>query len=85
MAAPVIEFDRAKLASQRVSVFLCSDDAAAKAVVGSLAEELGFTPVDSGKLERARLVEQVADFIRFQIAGMRRGPFATISVHQIQG
>jgi predicted dinucleotide-binding enzyme len=84
MAAPLIELDRATLASHRVSVFLCSDDSVAKAAVGSLAEELGFTPVDSGELERARLVEQVADFIRFQIAGMRRGPFAAISVHQIQ-
>lgn len=83
MAAPVIELDRAKLASHLVSVFLCSDDAAAKDVVGGLAKELGLTPVDSGELERARLVEQVADFIRFQIAGMGRGPFATISVHQI--
>jgi 8-hydroxy-5-deazaflavin:NADPH oxidoreductase len=85
MAAPVIELDRATLAAHRVSVFLCSDHGAAKAVVGGLAEELGFTPVDSGELERARLAEQVADFIRFQIAGMGRGPFATISVHQIQG
>jgi predicted dinucleotide-binding enzyme len=84
MAAPLIELDRATLATHRVSVFLCSDDTAAKTVVGGLAEELGFTPVDSGELERARLVEQVADFIRFQIAGMRRGPFAAISVHQIQ-
>jgi predicted dinucleotide-binding enzyme len=85
MAAPVLELDRAKLATHRVSVFLCSDDPAAKTVVGGLAEELGFIPVDSGELERARLVEQVADFIRFQIAGMRRGPFATISIQQIQG
>jgi len=84
MAAPVIELDPAKLASHKVSVFLCSDDAEAKAVVAGLAEELGFTPVDCGGLERARLVEQVADFIRFQIAGMGRGPFATISVHQVQ-
>jgi predicted dinucleotide-binding enzyme len=84
MAAPVLELDRAKLAAHRVSVFLCSDDPAAKTVVGGLAEELGFIPVDSGELERARLVEQVADFIRFQIAGMRRGPFTTISVQQIQ-
>jgi 8-hydroxy-5-deazaflavin:NADPH oxidoreductase len=84
MAAPVIELGSAELASHKVSVFLCSDDASAKAVVAGLAEELGFTPVDSGELERARLVEQVADFIRFQIAGMGRGPFATISVHQIQ-
>jgi predicted dinucleotide-binding enzyme len=84
MAAQLIELDRETLAPHRVSVFLCSDDAEAKAVVSGLAKELGFAPVNSGELERARLVEAVADFIRFQIAGMRRGPFAAISVHQVQ-
>jgi 8-hydroxy-5-deazaflavin:NADPH oxidoreductase len=51
--------------------------------VSSLAEELGFVSVDSGELERARLVVAVADFIRFQIIGMARGPFAAISVHVV--
>jgi 8-hydroxy-5-deazaflavin:NADPH oxidoreductase len=80
MSAQVIALDQDKLASQNVSVFLCGDDAAAKSIVSNLAEELGFTPVDCGALGHARLVESVADFIRFQIIGMHRGPFATISV-----
>lgn len=78
--AKVIELDREKLAPHRVSTFLCSDDAEAKLVVKRLAEELGFVGVDSGELERAQLVEAVADFIRFQIVDMRLGMFATISV-----
>ena len=76
----IIELDREKLASHRVSVFLCSDDPQAKSVVSGLAEELGFVSVDSGELERAQLAEAVADFIRFQILGMGLGLFATISV-----
>jgi hypothetical protein len=80
----VIELDREKLAPHRISVFLCSDDAQAKSVVKGLAEELGFVGVDSGELERAQLVEAVADFIRFQIIAMGRGPFATISVNLIR-
>lgn len=83
MAAQLIELGRDSLAQHRISVFLCSDSAEAKDVVSDLTEELGFAPVDSGELERARLVEAVADFIRFQIIGMDRGPFATISVHVI--
>ena len=79
----IIELDREKLAPHRVSVFLCSDDPQAKSIVSGLAEELGFVGVDSGELERARLVEAVADFIRFQILGMGLGPFATISVHLV--
>jgi predicted dinucleotide-binding enzyme len=83
MASQVIELDRDRLAQQRVSVFLCSDDAPAKSVVKSLAEELGFAGVDCGALERARLVESVGDFIRFQIIEMSLGPFATISVNVV--
>jgi 8-hydroxy-5-deazaflavin:NADPH oxidoreductase len=81
MASQVIELDHDELARRRVSVFLCSDDAQAKSVVKGLAEELGFIGVDCGELERARLVESVGDFIRFQIIGMGLGPFATISVN----
>jgi predicted dinucleotide-binding enzyme len=81
MASQVIELDRDELARRRVSVFLCSDDAQAKSVVRTLAEELGFIGVDCGELERAQLVEAVCDFIRFQIIGMGLGPFATISVN----
>jgi predicted dinucleotide-binding enzyme len=84
MASQVIALERAVLQPQRVSVFLCADDAAAKAVVGGLAEELGFVAVDSGDLAGARLVESVADFIRFQIVAMGRGPYATISVGSVE-
>jgi hypothetical protein len=79
----VIALGRERLAPHRISVFLCSDDAEAKATVKGLAEELGFVGVDSGELERAQLVEAVADFIRFQIAGMGLGDLATISVHLV--
>src|SRR5262245_5036435 len=81
--ANVIELERERLAPHRVSVFLCSDDSQAKSVVKSLAEELGFVAVDSGGLDRAQLVEAVADFIRFQIGDMGLGPMATISVHRL--
>jgi 8-hydroxy-5-deazaflavin:NADPH oxidoreductase len=39
------------------SVFICGDDAAAKATVAGLVRDLGAQPVDAGPLERARLVE----------------------------
>jgi predicted dinucleotide-binding enzyme len=83
ITSKVIELEREKLAPRRVSVFLCSDDQQAKSIVSGLAEELGFVGVDSGELERAQLVEAVADFIRFQIISMGRGPFATISVNGV--
>jgi 8-hydroxy-5-deazaflavin:NADPH oxidoreductase len=79
----VIALNREKLFPHRVSVFLCSDDSPGKAVVRDLAEELGFVGVDSGGLERAQLVEAVADFIRFQMIDMGHGSFATISMHLV--
>jgi len=83
MAAQVIALDRDELARHHVSVFLCSDDATAKAVVRGLAEELGFVGVDSGELERSQLVEALADFVRFQIAGMGLSAVATLSLHRL--
>jgi 8-hydroxy-5-deazaflavin:NADPH oxidoreductase len=45
---------------QRATMFLCGDDAAAKKTVASLAEALGFDPVDAGPLAQARLLEPLA-------------------------
>ena len=76
----ILELARERLAPRRISVFLCGDDPAAKLVVARLAVDLGVVAVDSGELRRARLVDGVVDFIRFQIAAMGRGPFTTISL-----
>jgi predicted dinucleotide-binding enzyme len=76
----IIELGRERLQPRRISVFLCADDAAAKATVKRLAEDIGFVGVDSGELRRARLVDGVVDFIRFQIAALGRGPLTTISL-----
>lgn len=81
--ARLIEMDRARLAPERISVFLCADDAGAKATIKKLAEELGFVGVDSGGLAQAPLVENVADFIRFQIIEMGLGMYTTLSIHSI--
>ena len=45
---------------QKLSMFICGDDAAAKAQVAHLAEELGFDVVDCGALVMARTLEPVA-------------------------
>ncbi|HEX3764493.1 MAG TPA: NAD(P)-binding domain-containing protein [Kofleriaceae bacterium] len=76
----VLELDRAQLAPRRISVFVCSDHADARGVVIALAGELGLVGIDCGELARARLVDGVTDFIRYQIAKLGRGPFTTISL-----
>ncbi len=49
-----------KYGSQNASMFICSDDAAARKTVGGLAEDLGFEVVDAGPLVMARALEPVA-------------------------
>ncbi len=44
----------------RIVMFIAGDDAAAKATVKKLAENLRFEPVDAGSLEQARLLEPLA-------------------------
>jgi predicted dinucleotide-binding enzyme len=85
IASRILDLGRETLAPHRVSVFLCADDDAAKAAVSRLAEELGFVGIDSGTLERARLVETVADFVRFQGIGMNLGALVTLSLRVLPG
>jgi len=42
---------------QRPTMFICGDNAAAKAVVNGLAEELGFEAIDAGALTMSRVLE----------------------------
>ncbi len=49
-----------RFGTQRASMFICGDDASAKATVARLASELGFDPVDCGPLTQARLLEPLA-------------------------
>jgi len=78
--AQVLALGREHLAPQRISAFVCGDDAEARAQVSELASDLGLVPVDSGGLVRASLVEGLADFLRFQIIGMGQGGYATLNL-----
>jgi predicted dinucleotide-binding enzyme len=40
-----------------VALFLCGDDAEAKAVVAGLIEDAGFTPIDAGGTADAAIME----------------------------
>lgn len=53
-------FGNPAFGSEKASMFICGDDAAAKASVAKLAAELGFDPIDTGPLTAARLLDPVA-------------------------
>jgi predicted dinucleotide-binding enzyme len=57
LPAAVLDQDRAVHGGRRV-VFLASDDDSAAAVIGALAEELGFAPVKLGGLSEGGLLVQ---------------------------
>ncbi|EEF62268.1 NADPH-dependent F420 reductase [Pedosphaera parvula] len=46
--------------SQKATMFICGDDASAKATVKQLSDELGFDTIDAGPLTAARLLEPTA-------------------------
>jgi hypothetical protein len=49
-----------RYAEGAVTMFLCGDDAGAKATAATLASDLGFDPVDAGPLSASRLLEPLA-------------------------
>jgi hypothetical protein len=52
----------------------------AKVTVARLAQKIGLTPVDCGPLKVARMLEGLADFVRYMGAAMAQGPYATLSL-----
>lgn len=53
MENPVLE-------RRKSMMYFCGDDAAAKAIVKGLIEDVGFEPVDAGPLKNSRLLEHLA-------------------------
>ncbi|MBD3884564.1 NAD(P)-binding domain-containing protein [Phormidium tenue FACHB-886] len=77
----VFELAPEPLREHNVSVFIAGNDPAAKHTVMQLVEEIGFTPVDSGTLRNAGLIEGLANFYRFLLIEQKRGGYTTISLN----
>ena len=82
-AQEVFELAPSPLKDYNVSCFIAGDNQVARQKVMSLANDIGFTPIDSGKLRNARMLEKMADFIRFMIIAQNLGSYATISVNTL--
>jgi 8-hydroxy-5-deazaflavin:NADPH oxidoreductase len=80
MAQEVFELAPAPLKDYGVSVFVASDDAQARQAVMTLAQDIGFAPVDCGGLQNSRMIEGLGDFIRFIMIGQKQGSQTIISV-----
>ena len=82
-AQEVFELSPEPLKQYNVSCFICGENEQAKKTVMSLAQEIGFSPIDCGSLRNARMIEGLGDFIRLAIGGMQLGPYATISISKL--
>jgi NADPH-dependent F420 reductase len=63
ISAPVIKSGNIKFNGTVPDVYFCGNDKAAKAVVESLIQDIGFEAVDSGPLTNARYLEPISEFI----------------------
>ena len=69
-----VNMTAAPYGAQKVDIFLCGDDAQAKAVVADLIASSGFDPVDCGPLANASLVESLAKLWMQLASTMGNGP-----------
>ncbi|MEO0586109.1 MAG: NAD(P)-binding domain-containing protein [Planctomycetota bacterium] len=83
MAAQVFDHAPERLAELNVTGYVAGDDDQARATAVRLASDVGLTPHDCGTLLQARLLEGLANFIRFVLIGQQRGPFMSISTLQL--
>lgn len=67
---------------QPATLFYCGDDQAAKDIVGTLARQLGFDPVDAGGLAIARHLEPLA-MLYIHLA-VRRGWGANCAIRMVK-
>lgn len=58
--------DKGQIKGERLTTFVASDDAQAKATVQELARGIGFDAVDAGPLANARLLEPLG-FLNIQL------------------
>jgi predicted dinucleotide-binding enzyme len=75
----IIELFPDKIRQFKVAAFVAADDQNARNTVIELSRELGLEPIDCGPLQRAALLEGLADFIRFLLVGGGR-PDANFSI-----
>lgn len=79
----VFELEEAQLRVHQISCFICGDDNKAKGVVASLADEIGFVPIDVGALNKARLVEPMANLV-IHLGWLRGfGSHVAINIHKL--
>lgn len=80
LAMEAFEVPKDVVKKNNVSVLLAGDYSDAKEQVTDLIRQMGFTPIDSGNLRSARLLESAADLIRQLMMGAKLGAMAHLSV-----
>jgi 8-hydroxy-5-deazaflavin:NADPH oxidoreductase len=66
---------------EKPSVFLCADDARARKRVAGLVEEVGFEPVNAGRLDASRAVEDMGLLTAHLAYGAKYGERVSLKVY----
>jgi 8-hydroxy-5-deazaflavin:NADPH oxidoreductase len=82
MAQEVLEADATALQAAQVTVYVATDHDDARPAVDRLARDLYLSPLDSGQLRMARLLEGLGDLVRYFIIG-QKGVMSTINFAQL--
>ncbi len=77
----VFELAPQPLQNYKVSVFVASDDEVARTTVMSLAQAIGFVPINTGGLRNARQLEGLGDVVRLLAISQNLGSYTTLSVN----
>jgi NADPH-dependent F420 reductase len=80
--AQIYDLEETLLREAETNTYLASDDEEAKTLVGSLAAEIGFSPIDAGPLAVSRLLEAAAAFIATLAYKRDFGQFISLNVHE---
>lgn len=83
VAQEVFELSFDPLRGEKVSVFIAGDDEAARQIVMGLSTDIGFEPVDCGPLRNARLIEGLADILRYVAIRGGRGAYTAITIQSL--
>jgi 8-hydroxy-5-deazaflavin:NADPH oxidoreductase len=83
IAQEVFELSLNPLRGERVSVFVAGDDEAARQIVMGLSTDIGFEPVDCGPLRNARLIEGLADILRYVAIRGSKGAYTAITIQSL--
>ena len=75
LAQEVFQHDTQTLKNAGAAVYMAGDDVKSKQIVSGLIHDTGLDPIDMGGLGNSKMLESLADFVRYNMIRNQAGPF----------